>query len=147
MGIFKHGETWAWRSWLGNPADAPSTAERIQDATKLFGLAGRWKVITRITASSSSSAPLAPALPPTAKHQQDRTPVIAQITTIFVVGRRIPLMSSTVSGGNLSHQLVMEIEERRPGLVDLLLDTGAGNSALTIMLLATHAERLAARWD
>lgn len=44
----------------------------------------------------------------------------------------------------LAHQLVMEIEERRPGLVDLL-EGGAGNSAMVILNLALHAERLAAR--
>lgn len=47
----------------------------------------------------------------------------------------------------LARQLVLEIDERRPGLVDLLLDTGAGNSAMVIMNLALHAERLAARRD
>ena len=76
-------------------------------------------IVKRATRSGAATYCEAPARPDSS---------YCQITTIFVVGRRIPLMSSTVSGGNLSHQLVMEIEERRPGLVDLLLDTGAGTA-------------------
>lgn len=34
MSLFKHGELWAWRSWLGDPKTAPSAAQRIEDATR-----------------------------------------------------------------------------------------------------------------
>lgn len=55
------------------------------------------------------------------------------------------LWGSEETQRKLAHQLVMKIDDRRPGIVDLLLDTGAGNSAMVIMNLALHAERLAAR--
>jgi hypothetical protein len=45
----------------------------------------------------------------------------------------------------LARQLVRELETKKPGIVDLLSRTGAGNSSVVIAQLALHAERLLAR--
>jgi hypothetical protein len=46
----------------------------------------------------------------------------------------------------MAHQLVDEIEKRKPGLKAFLEASGAGNSPELISTLATQAERLARRW-
>jgi hypothetical protein len=45
----------------------------------------------------------------------------------------------------LARQLVAEVNERSPGLIDYLEITGAGNSSMVIAQIAMQAERLAAR--
>jgi hypothetical protein len=44
-----------------------------------------------------------------------------------------------------ARQLVRELDERRPGLIAFLENTGTGNNARLIAALANQAERLAAR--
>lgn len=34
MSLFRQGELWAWRSWLGDPTKAPSVEQRVSDATR-----------------------------------------------------------------------------------------------------------------
>lgn len=42
-------------------------------------------------------------------------------------------------------QMIEELEKKRPGVIQVLEDTGAGNSSTVIAMLVQHAERLAAR--
>jgi hypothetical protein len=51
----------------------------------------------------------------------------------------------TQSKIKLARQLVRELEEKTPGLVDLLAESGAGNNSLVIKMLAEQAELLAGR--
>lgn len=46
---------------------------------------------------------------------------------------------------NAARQLIKELERKRPGIVEILERSGAGNSAQVIAQVALHAERLLAR--
>jgi len=44
-----------------------------------------------------------------------------------------------------AQQLVREMDTKRPGLLQLLEETGAGNSAYVVAQISLHAQRLASR--
>lgn len=47
----------------------------------------------------------------------------------------------------LARQLISELEKKHPGIVELLDESGAGNSAMVISKVAFHAERLRMKAD